>query len=962
MGPHLSPETMARLLAGELTAAEESAAEAHLRACTDCRAAMDRLTASSPALPALFDAPAPKGPPPSDVPPGYELLGRLGRGATGTVYRARQPGLGRTVAVKVLAGGWPTEGEAQRRFRAEVEAAARQSHPGVVQVYEVGSHEGRPYLVMEYCPGGSLADRLRGGPLPPREAAVLVESLARTLDAVHAAGIVHRDLKPGNVLFDAAGRPKLGDFGLAKRLDAAATPTPIGSVLGTPPYLAPEQIDGTSPADARCDVYALGAILYECLAGRPPFRAESVADTLFDVLTREPPPPRLFDPRLPRDLETVCLKCLEKEPARRYPTAPALADDLRRFLDGRPVAARRVGRIGRAWRWGRRNPVPALLGAALALTLLAALAVCGHFWHQAAAAHREAEENFQRTRRLLPELVAAGNGPWQQVAERRRARREALERARDLYEELCRARPEDRGLRAELAEVVTALGEVAYSEGRFEAACDRAHEALALWAGLRDGEPAEPRWRERFAGTLTGLAQSELALDHTEAMTSALRHASEVCQSLTDERPDDAGRLLAAVGARENLCGALWGELRVDESMALAETDRRRLADYLGRGRDDPEVRLALVGILYRLGERSAWRGDAERAARCWREGSRWGKGLAEALPQDALAWYFPTACARRLPPGDPDGLAPEEAVRRLEQAARLAEATFALDPDSAGATDLLAKVTQALAAAYLDAGRPADALRTGRRAAEVAPGRRSRFPAPELDRLAGRAALARLERQAGDADAARRHAAEVADGYEAFCRAHADDTPVLAAAAELVPHLAPPLRHAGAPESSRRVAERALQLARQLEGPTPDAAALRRLSEAWTQLGKCRWADDPAGTEAALTEAVTAARRLVALAPEERDVLDGRLRRLAKFLGERGRWAEAAARLRECERLCADSADGLRGVARDFRELADDVARRRADLSPAERDERRGYLDEAARLEQDADALARQE
>src|SRR5262249_22210368 len=190
----------------------------------------------------------------------------------------RQTSQGRIVALKMLSVGWPNDAEAQRRFQVEIEAAASQNHPHIVQVLEVGTHQGRPFLVMEYCAGGSLAERLRNGPLPPRQAAALIELLARTLHTVHGNGFVHRDLKPANILFDGEDRPKVADFGVVKRLDAAGTPTPVGSVLGTPPYLAPEQIDGSAPAGSHCDVYVLGAILYECLIGRPPFRADNVAD------------------------------------------------------------------------------------------------------------------------------------------------------------------------------------------------------------------------------------------------------------------------------------------------------------------------------------------------------------------------------------------------------------------------------------------------------------------------------------------------------------------------------------------------------------------------------------------------------------------------------------------------------------------------------------------------------------
>ncbi|HTU91697.1 MAG TPA: serine/threonine-protein kinase, partial [Gemmataceae bacterium] len=383
MQSHLSAEKIAQLLSESMTPEESTAGDAHLRVCPDCRTKLDEATATTSAVSVAL---APAVPLPSllsAAPPNFELICLMGVGKTATVYQARQLRLGRVVALKLLSGGWPSAAEAQRRFQAEIEAAASQNHPHVVQVFEVGTHQGHPFLVMEYCAGGSLAERLRDGPLPPRRAAELIELLARTLHSVHANCFVHRDLKPANILFDGEGRPKVADFGVVKRLDTAETPTPVGSLLGTPPYLAPEQIDGSAPAGFRCDVYALGAILYECLIGRPPFRADSVADTLFDVLSREPMRPRLADPRLPRDLETICLKCLEKEPAQRYGSALELAEDLHRFLNGQAVRARPVRLPGRTWRWLRRNPLPAALTAALLLAIITGLGICGRFWYQA---------------------------------------------------------------------------------------------------------------------------------------------------------------------------------------------------------------------------------------------------------------------------------------------------------------------------------------------------------------------------------------------------------------------------------------------------------------------------------------------------------------------------------------------------------------------------------------------------
>src|SRR5665213_3615278 len=249
----------------------------------------------------------------------YELLDELGRGGMGVVYKARQSKLNRLVALKmILAGEYAGEKELAR-FRTEAEAVARLQHPNIVQIFEVGEHDGHPYFSLEFVDGGSLAQKLDGTPLPPQQAARLVETLARAMHAAHQAGVVHRDLKPANVLLTADGTPKITDFGLAKKLDADAGQTQSGAIMGTPSYMAPEQAGGKSnEIGPAADTYAMGAILYECLTGRPPFKASTPLDTVLQVVSDEPAPPRKLQSKTPRDLETICLKCLQKAPSKRY--------------------------------------------------------------------------------------------------------------------------------------------------------------------------------------------------------------------------------------------------------------------------------------------------------------------------------------------------------------------------------------------------------------------------------------------------------------------------------------------------------------------------------------------------------------------------------------------------------------------------------------------------------------------
>jgi eukaryotic-like serine/threonine-protein kinase len=304
--------------------------------------------------------------------PGYEIIQELGRGGMGVVYLARQVSLNRTVALKMILSGAYASAQDLARFQTEAEAAARLKHPNIVQIHQVGEHEGRPYMALEYVDGASLARDLSGTPWPGRRAAGLVETLAGAIEHAHRQAIVHRDLKPANVLLTKEGSPKITDFGLAKIVAGGGpTLTQSGAVMGTPSYMAPEQAAGKgNQIGPAADIYALGAILYVLLTGRPPFKGETPLDTLLQVRSQEPLSPSRLQPKVPRDLSTICLKCLHKERHKRYATAQDLADDLGRWLRGEPVRARPVGALERGLLWARRRPmVAALLGAVTVLLL-----------------------------------------------------------------------------------------------------------------------------------------------------------------------------------------------------------------------------------------------------------------------------------------------------------------------------------------------------------------------------------------------------------------------------------------------------------------------------------------------------------------------------------------------------------------------------------------------------------------
>jgi tetratricopeptide (TPR) repeat protein len=549
--------------------------------------------------------------------PGYELLGELGRGGMGVVYKARQSRLKREVALKMILGG-PHAAPAQlARFRTEAEAVARLQHPNIVQIYEVGEHNGLPYFSLEYVAGGTLAERLDGTPLPARDAAPLVETLARAIHYAHERGVVHRDLKPANILLASGGReppeglavsgagspsggsrpplargePKIADFGLAKQMEGSDVHTQSGTLLGTPSYMAPEQARGEAHAvGPRTDVYALGAVLYELLTGRPPFRAASVMETVRQVIREEPVAPTRLVPGVPRDLETVCLKCLEKDPGRRYASAAALADDLGRFLRREPLLARPAGRWERAVKWARRRPLAAALAGVVALAAGTLLAVWAGFTLELRRERDRAEANFQRAMgavdRMLTEVAHEdylANDPQlegkqralllkalefyqeflaeksddpvvrlkagmahKRVGDIHRLLKDDLERARQAYGQaivllgaLTRAFPDDAEYRHALAESYNWRGELERTTPLHARAGDSFRQARALQERLVADFPRRPEYRRDLARSHYNLAILLREANRADEADAAFAEAIDTLQHLARRFPDE---------------------------------------------------------------------------------------------------------------------------------------------------------------------------------------------------------------------------------------------------------------------------------------------------------------------------------------------------------------------------------------------------------------------------------------
>ncbi len=490
---------------------------------------------------------------------GFEILSVLGAGGMGIVYKARQMRLDRYVALKMIRAGAGARPGDLRRFEAEARAVAAIDHPNIIKIFEIDEHDGLPYFALEYVEGGSLARRIEGKPQPVDEAAQITEILARALDVTHRRGIIHRDIKPANILLGVDGTPKIADFGLVKRQEADSSQTRTGSILGSPSYMSPEQATGAEKVGPEADQYALGATLYEMLTGRPPFRGTSVLDTLDMVRKREPVPPSQLLPRMPRDLETICLKCLQKDPARRYPDVAALAEDLARFRRGEPIVARPISAPERLWRWCLRNRGVAALAAAVAL-LLVVVAVGATAGLAVVAAQKEAlgaaNNNLKRSNTDLTLAKAeAEKRQHEAEAEHRRAvaaGQAAIKQNRDVV-----AAQRDMIKLLERREYRYLPGIQGLREEALNLAAKTLQSAVGSMSGLRDeiGWPAadeELNWRS-VAVAYQWLAELALSRSQLSEAIRRFRQMDEIITRLAKAAPDDLGTQIRLAKGRRTL-------------------------------------------------------------------------------------------------------------------------------------------------------------------------------------------------------------------------------------------------------------------------------------------------------------------------------------------------------------------------------------------------------------------------
>lgn len=548
----------------------------------------------------------------------YELLGELGRGGMGVVYRARQREANRVVALKVIrrdcleALPRDTRTTAIDRFRHEARAAAQLEHDNIVTVYEVGEVEGEHFFSMRYVEGHSLAELLRQGPMGNRQAAQYLEPVARAVHQAHLRGILHRDLKPQNILVDSkTDRALVADFGLAKLSEGQEELTRAGEVMGTPSYMSPEQARDSARVTALTDVYALGATLYHMLTARPPFHAATPLETLRQVIDQDPVPPRQLNHAIDRDLETICLKCLEKEPSRRYRSAEALADDLRRYLAGQPIAARPLGPAGRMWRWCRRNPVvAALLGLAFSFLVLALVATAVGY-AQTSAALRQSEANYLKAKQAVDEFFTTVseemllNQPGMQPV-----RRQLLAKALPFYREFLEQRGNDPTVRDELAAAYYRVGLVTEALESPEKALPIYRHAVALQTQLAHEHPAAPSRLSALGDTHNAIGRVLVRLREFDQAAAAYDQAIAIRKRLAEALPSEAEyrRVLANAQMNRGLVEKEQGRLDqaqrwFNEAQQLRETILAAQPQHFATLRDRALGHFNLAGLdLVRAG------------------------------------------------------------------------------------------------------------------------------------------------------------------------------------------------------------------------------------------------------------------------------------------------------------------------------------------------------------------------
>jgi eukaryotic-like serine/threonine-protein kinase len=893
----------------------------------------------------------------------YELLEELGRGGMGVVFKALQKGLKRLVAVKMLRTGDASDEEERKRFENEAQSVARLQHPNIVQVYEVGESDGRQFLALEFVEGRSLAQHLDGTPLPARQAASMVETLARAIHYAHEKQIIHRDLKPSNVLV--AGTLdrcvlKVTDFGLAKRLDLRADTRTVGT-LGTPSYMAPEQVDAQFGApDPRTDVYGLGAILYELLTGRPPFRAESPLQTLKQVAGAEPARPRLLNPAVPRDLETVCLKCLQKDPADRYGSAVALADDLTRFVKGEPVLARPIGPGGRLVRWYRRDPMVARLTAVLVLALVAGIAGIARQWRQAELERRNAVASDLEAQQLLSELIQSN------PVVPRFGYRAAVPSVEPLLKAAAHCKthlqknPGDLALRIALTKVYGAVGTL-YMQRRQLAEADASfRNARELWEPLVSDRSANPVYRDWLAVTYDWEAITASVHFDWPREWLLLQEANRLWEELAEEQPTNLDLMDKVRMSRGDMLSIVSSKLGRDSYLLLIQDTKIRLGKLV---RDEPSDRvlrkqLALTCLI--LGEISSWDPSVGQPSAFWKEAHDHYKILAEAQGNEILVkMLLATSCRRLIRGRSPDPYY-MEAVRMLEQAGQSLAAILKQDPACDWLRDALFEDYCVLASCHSKVGRNADAAKIIND--DVLPlvaaiSKQHADPAYSLSLLDTLCLACGLLEEGKQPVAALTIARQAAALILKYAPNSLRDPGLLHRVTGSSIKLSACFNRLGDAALSLKMAELGRDCLEEATRAAPEGFGFDyELSGAWERIGKARWSlGERDKALAAFRESAAIEKRVFQREPSNhvrRATLSKCYDRLVYFGSRAGDLSGAATALLQREKLWPDDAAELTKIANDFEGLAGCVdIRAKGQLTRQQQAEKGHYLAESKRV-----------
>jgi eukaryotic-like serine/threonine-protein kinase len=645
---------------------------------------------------------------------GYEILSELGRGGMGVVYKARQAGLNRLCALKMILSGALASSDAIMRFKIEAEAIASLQHPNVVQVYEIGEADGCPYFSLEFVDGSNLQTKIASTPQPPAETALLMRQICLGVYAAHQRGVLHRDLKPANILLTKDNVPKITDFGLAKRIEEKDHgQTRTGAILGTPSYMAPEQAMGRAKdVGPAADIYSLGAVLYDMLTGRPPFRGETVMDTLNQVQKLEPLPPRYLAPKVPLDLQTICLKALQKEPHKRYETAGEMAEDLRRFGAGEPILARPTPAWERAAKWMKRRPaVASLIG--ISTTAAVSVLVLSGLWLETArvAAEDKADQQAQRTleqqqarikaeelksqavqerdvanqqrklaekrltlgRKIVDDMLIRVGGPDLRYEPRMElVRRDLLEKGLGFYKDFLRDPGTDPALRFDTALANVQVGYIYRDLGQYDDALKQFQLALARFGDLQREHPTDVQYRRGVAQSTMDRAILWQLQNRLPESQQGYQEALDLVGGLARDYPESQEYQNELANLYDNRASLYLALGRTQEAEANYDTSLKLRNGMIAKGINDPESRKRLARLDRNRGALLMQVGKLPEAEKALVEARYLELGLTKEVPgvPDYVADWASTCmglslCYRKLG-------RPKPAAEELEQAIRL--------------------------------------------------------------------------------------------------------------------------------------------------------------------------------------------------------------------------------------------------------------------------------------------------